>query len=60
MRAFFGELAVLAEREHLEAAAVGEDRAFPAVELMEAARAPENLGAGAQLELICLVSSRNS
>ncbi len=50
--ALLAHLADLGERHHLEAAAVGEDRAVPAHEGMQAAEAGDALGAGAQHQVI--------
>jgi hypothetical protein len=40
------------QAKHLEAAAVGEDRAVPADEAVDPARAPDELLAGAQVEVV--------
>ena len=51
--ALFGiYLATVAQREDLEAAAVGEDGAVPAVELVQTASLAKHLNAGAQIEVV--------
>lgn len=56
MRAEFGsllgELAVVGERKHLKAAAVGEQRACPPVEFVETAGFGDYLHAGTQIEVV--------
>lgn len=52
LAAFFLELADAGEREDLEAAAVGEDRTVPAVELVQAACCPDDVKTWAQVEVI--------
>src|SRR5689334_10317100 len=46
------DLAVMAEAEDLEAAAIGEHRTAPAYEAMQAAELLYEVGAGAQVEMI--------
>ena len=50
--AFFGELAALGQREHLEAAAVGQDGPVPRGEGVEAARTAQDVQAGPQVEVV--------
>ena len=50
--ALVGQLAVLGQREHLEAATVGEDGTVPAVELVQTPGALDNVHAGAQIQVI--------
>ena len=52
--AFFGELAVCAEGEHLKAAAVGEDRTVPSVEFVQATGPADDVHAGTEIEVICV------
>ena len=47
-----GELADGAQREHLEAAAVREDRPVPGLEAVQAARGAERVQAGTQVEMV--------
>ena len=49
---FFLELAYAAEREHLEAAAVGENGFLPAVEAVQAAGLLDDVHAGAEIQVI--------
>ena len=50
--ALFGEFALSRQGKDLKAAAVGEDRPLPAVELVETAGATDYFGAGPQVEVI--------
>ena len=50
--ALLGELAVVAEAENLEAAAVGEDGAVPAVELVQSARPGDYVHPGTQIQVV--------
>ena len=59
-RALVGELAVVTEREHLKTAAVGENRLVPAVELVEAAGFLDDIGAGTQVEMVCVAKDNLS
>lgn len=52
MRAFFGQFAVAAERKYLEAAAIGKDRALPAVELVQTAGFVDYIHARAQIQMV--------
>ncbi len=52
LHAFLGQLAQLGKAHHLIAAAVGQDRARPVHELVQAAEPRDALGAGAQHEVI--------
>ena len=52
LAALLRELADAREGEDLEAAGVGEDRAVPTVEAMEATSGPEHLAAGAEVEVV--------
>lgn len=50
--AFFGDLAVVAQRIHLIAPTVGEDRALPAIEAMQAARPLQNIQPRPKVQVI--------
>ena len=52
LAALFSELADSGKREYLEAAAVGEDRAVPAVELMQSACRLDDFESRAQVEMV--------
>jgi hypothetical protein len=47
-----GELADLGQGEHLEAAAVGQNRSVPVLELMQSAGLSERVQTGAEIEVI--------
>ena len=49
---FFGDLAQLCQAEHLKSAAVGQDGAVPAGELVQAAHVSHQLITGAQVQMV--------